>query len=294
MKKFWLWFLLLGGAAFVVLGMAVFALFGSPSIPLGGDLALIEIEGPLYEAQPILKQFAKVYDRDDLKAVVIRVNSPGGTVAASQEIHDAVSRLREKSKKVVISMGTVAASGGYYLAAPADWIVANPGTITGSIGVRLEYLNVEDILKWVRLKRETLKSGTYKDIGSPIRPMTPEEKGMLEAILKDMHAQFKEAVAAGRGLSAEEVEAIADGRVFTGREALRKKLVDQLGSLEAAYKKAGELAGIKGEPKVVTVPKEKEGLLDYLLGDASSGLRQVLNRSLLQASAGGVLPVYQW
>ncbi|MDO8462234.1 MAG: signal peptide peptidase SppA [Deltaproteobacteria bacterium] len=294
MKRVLTWFLSVVGFFLLSVGffVAVVTYLSSESPLEKGNLALIEIEGPIYESKAILKQLEKVRKNDDFKAVVIRVNSPGGTVASSQEIHDAVLRLKgEGKKKVIVSMETVAASGGYYLSAPADWIVANPGTLTGSIGVRLQTMNLEDLMKWVHLKPETLKSGHYKDIGSPFRQMTPEERGILEALLKDMHGQFKEAVAQGRGLSAAEVDLLADGRVFSGREALEKKLVDQLGSLEAAVTKAGELAGIKGEPKVVTIPKEKRSILDLVLGEASGSVQQLL--SGLQM-AGHLWPVYLW
>lgn len=294
MKRILTWFLSV--AAVFLLSVAFFiavVTYLSSESPLEkGNLALVEIEGPIYESKQILKQLEKVRKNDDYKAVVIRVNSPGGTVASSQEIHDAVLRLKgEGKKKVVVSMAAVTASGGYYLSAPADWIVANPGTLTGSIGVRLQTMNLEELMKWFHLKPETLKSGHYKDIGSPFRQMTAEEREILESLLRDMHHQFKEAVAQGRRLSAVEVEALADGRVFSGREALEKKLVDQLGSIEAAITKAGELAGIKGEPKVVMIPKERRSILDLVLGEASGSVQQLLNGLQM---AGHLWPVYLW
>ena len=185
-------------------------------------------------------------------------------MSASQEIFESVKELRSV-KPVVASMGTVAASGGYYIAAPANKIVANPGTITGSIGVRMELLNVEDLLQWARLKTTTLKSGRLKDVGSSTRPMTDEEREYLESILREMHMQFKKAVAESRGLSLEDVEKVADGRVLTGEQALTVKLIDELGSLEKATKVAAELGGIKGDPDIFYPSLEDRNLVDYLI-----------------------------
>lgn len=256
-------FLLLGAAFFFFLG-SVISLAGDGEGPKSGNIAVVEVTGGIFDAKPIVEQLRDLRKDEDAKAVVLRVDSPGGSVGASQEIYEAVKSLKEK-KPVVVSMGTVAASGGYYISAPASRIFANAGTITGSIGVRMDLMNVEDLMNWSRLKFFTLKSGSKKDVGSPTRTMTPEEKSYLEGILKEMHSQFKKAVAEGRGIKLEDVEDLADGRVFTGDEALGHKLIDKIGSLDMAVKDAAELAGLKEEPEPY-YPKKKEGdFLKYLV-----------------------------
>jgi protease-4 len=254
----------LGGSFFFFLGMLL-SLMKEPSQT--GDVAVVEIIGGIFEAKPVVEQLHDLKKEKRVKAVVLRIDSPGGSVGASQEIFETVRDLKEV-KPVVASMGTVAASGGYYVAAPATKIVANPGTITGSIGVRMDLVNVEDLLRWAQVKPTTLKSGALKDAGSPTRPMTPEEKAYLEGILRQMHEQFKKSVAESRGLSPEETETIADGRVFTGLEARDRKLVDELGTLNTAVKIAGELAGLKEEPEVFYPPLEEKKMLDYLIEGA--------------------------
>ena len=187
-----------------------------------------------------------------IKAIVLRIDSPGGGVVPSQEIHDAVKRVRNKSNKAVIaSMGTVAASGGYYIAVATDRIMANSGTLTGSIGVIMEMANVEGLLKKIGVEGVVIKSGRFKDVGSPLRKMSDEEQALLQSVMDDVHKQFIEAVAEGRGLDVAAVQALADGRIFTGRQAKASKLVDELGDLEAAIQLAADVAGIEGEPKVI-------------------------------------------
>ncbi|HSA60590.1 MAG TPA: signal peptide peptidase SppA [bacterium] len=259
-------FLLLGASFFFFLG-SVFSLFGRAHKHEKGNIAVVEVLGGIFDAKPVTEELRDLKKDDHAKAVVLRVDSPGGSVAASQEIFEAVKSVKD-AKPVVVSMGTVAASGGYYIAAPASRIVSNAGTITGSIGVRMDLMNVEDLLGWARLKAVTLKSGALKDVGSPTRPMTPEEREYLEGILKAMHAQFKTAVAENRGIAAGDVDALADGRVFTGEEALKLKLVDELGSLDRAVKVAAELAGLKEEPEPYYPEKESEDFLKYLVEGA--------------------------
>lgn len=263
-------FLLLGASFFFFWG-SIFSLAGKSRKHEKGNIAVVEVLGGIFDAKPVTEELRDLKKDDQAKAVVLRVDSPGGSVAASQEIFEAVKSLKE-AKPVVVSMGTVAASGGYYIAAPANRIVANAGTITGSIGVRLEIMNVEDLLSWARLKAVTLKSGALKDVGSPTRPMTPEEREYLEGILKAMHAQFKKAVAENRGLPIEDVEALADGRVFTGEEALQNKLVDELGSLDRAVKVAADLAGVKDDPEPYYPEKEYENFFRYLVEGAADRL----------------------
>ncbi len=254
-------FAFLGGSFFLFLG-SVFSLF--PGRSKSGNVAVVEVLGGIFDSRTVVEMLHDLKKDKSVKAVVLRIDSPGGSVGASQEIFETVKDLKAV-KPVVASMGTVAASGGYYIAAAANKILANAGTVTASIGVRMELVNVEDLLKWAKVKAITLKSGRLKDAGSSTRPMTPEEKEYLEDILKDMHKQFKQAVAETRGLSLQEVDSFADGRVMTGTEALQHKLVDEIGSLDKAAAVAAELAGIKGEPEIFYPRAEPHSMVDYLM-----------------------------
>jgi protease IV len=241
----------------------------------GAAVGVVEILGEISDAKKTLEQLEEMADADRIKAVVLRVDSPGGTVGPSQELYDAVRALKKK-KKVVASMGSVAASGGYYIACGADRIFANPGTLTGSIGVLLQMPNVDGLLKWAGVQMRVLTSGKMKDAGSPFREMSVEEQALFTEVLRDLHGQFVEAVAEGRGLPVPEVEVLADGRIYTGRQALERKLVDELGGLQAAVRAAAELGGIKGDPKLV-YPTSKKRLLEELMGeDFGATLRAVL------------------
>ncbi len=253
----------------------------APLVPLavGDRVALVKVEGLLIASEPVVNEITSYAEDASVKAIIIRVESPGGGVAASQEIHNAVRKARAAGKKVVVSLGAVAASGGYYVAAAGDRIVANPGTMTGSIGVKMEFANLEKLLEKIGVRGMTVKAGAYKDIGSPYREMTEGEKRLLQAVVDDVHEQFIEAVAAGRGLPVEEVRSIADGRIFTGRQALQLKLVDQLGDLDDSIKTAAELAGIKGKPRVIR--KEKRvPFLEYLREEASAWIADLIAQGL--------------
>ena len=218
--------------------------------------------------------------RSGVRAVVLRINSPGGGVAASQELHEAVRKFRAEShKKVVVSMSSVAASGGYYVACAGDRIFANPGTITGSIGVIAEWFNYGDLLRWAKMESVVIKSGALKDAGSPTRPLTEEERGYFQGLINNLYGQFVSAVADARKMKYDAVRKLADGRVFTGQEAKTNGLVDDLGTLQDAIAAAGKMAGIPGEPKVVTPPKKQTSLLDLLLGDARTPLSLNPDRS---------------
>ncbi|MDE3241426.1 MAG: signal peptide peptidase SppA [Nitrospirota bacterium] len=225
-----------------------------PDLDVSGEdrIALIRVEGVILDAQQTVGDLKKYGESPSVKAIVLRIDSPGGGVVPSQEIHDAVKRIRNKNNKAVVaSMGTVAASGGYYIAAATDRIIANPGTLTGSIGVIMELANFEGLLKKIGVESVVVKSGEHKDIGSPFRKMKEEDRLILQAVMDDVHSQFIEAVAEGRSLDVREVRTLADGRVFTGRQAKAAKLVDELGDLDDAIKVAAEMAGIEGEPHVV-------------------------------------------
>jgi protease-4 len=251
----------------------------------GGDkIAMIPIEGVIDEEMAkTVNRHLKQYGEDSrVKAILLRVDSPGGGVSASQEIYTEVRRVKdEKKKKVVVSMGSVAASGGYYLACPADLILANPGSVTGSIGVIAEWINYRELAEWAKVKSVVFKSGEFKDTGSPTRELTERERVYFQAMIDELNGQFVQAVLEGRkgrGTAGSEIDearvrALADGRVFTGETAVRNGLIDAIGNYEDAVKKTAELIGVKGKPQIVTPPKERERspLLDLLLGAASLG-----------------------
>lgn len=234
------------------------------NVPIGEKVALVRIEGPIIDSKNTIEEI-KDYTKDSsVKALVLRVDSPGGAVAPSQEIYEEVRKAAGK-KPVVVSMGSVAASGGYYISSPATKIFANPGTLTGSIGVIMEIPNIEGLMNKVGIKTDVIKSGRHKDIASVFRGRSKEEREILQAVLDDVHEQFITAVAEGRKMIPDDVRKIADGRVFTGRQAQKIGLVDEIGNLEDAIKAASKLAGIKGEPQVVT-KKEKFSLIELLRG----------------------------
>jgi protease-4 len=238
--------------------------------PIGDRVALIRLQGVIYDSRPVIKDLQRYADDDRVKAIVVRVDSPGGGVAASQEIYQELMRLRQdKHKTVVVSMGSVAASGGYYVSCAADHVVANPGTITGSIGVIAEWYNYGSLLNWAGLKPEVVKSGTYKDIGSPMRPMTDDERQLLQGMIDRLYNQFVGVVVAARagkrGLDEARIRQLADGRVFSGDEALENGFVDELGNERTAVLAAARLVGITGDPVVVEPPPEKSlTILDLL------------------------------
>lgn len=237
-----------------------------PDLDLSSEdrIALVRVEGVILDSQTTIGELKRFSENPSVKAIVLRIDSPGGGVVPSQEIHDAVKRIRSHNNKAVIaSMGSVAASGGYYIAAATDRIVANPGTLTGSIGVIMETANVEGLLQKIGVEGIVIKSGKYKDVGSPLRKMTEEERGLLQAVMDDVHKQFIEAVAEGRSIELPAAQALADGRIFTGRQAKEAKLVDELGDLEDAIQLAADVAGIEGEPKVVE-PKRRFSLRELL------------------------------
>ncbi|HXV68513.1 MAG TPA: signal peptide peptidase SppA [Nitrospira sp.] len=233
-------------------------------------IALIRVEGVILDSQTTVGELKRFSENPSVKAIVLRIDSPGGGVVPSQEIHDAVKRVRTKNNKAVIaSMGSVAASGGYYIAAATDRIVANPGTLTGSIGVIMETANVEGLLQKIGVEGVVIKSGKYKDVGSPLRKMSEEERGLLQAVMDDVHKQFIEAVAEGRALELADAQVLADGRIFTGRQAKEAKLVDELGDLEDAIQLAADVVGIEGEPKVVE-PRRRFSIRELLESKVNS------------------------
>lgn len=225
---------------------------------VGGDnqIALVRIEGIITNSEEITEILSRSSDDDHIKAILLRIDSPGGAVVPSQEIYDAVKKIRlAGKKKVITSMGTVAASGGYYIAAASNYIMANPGTLTGSLGVIMEMANFEGLLQKIGVESVVIKSGANKDIGSPFRKMTKEEHLLFQTVLDDVHDQFIKAVSEGRSLTMEKVKPLADGRIFTGRQAQKLGLVDGIGNMEDAVAKTAQMAGIDGKPKVVETQK---------------------------------------
>ncbi len=264
----------------LVFFFAVFLLIGrmmgeSGRFAFGDKVAIIEIKGVIAQSSDVIEELLQYREDDGVKAIVLRIDSPGGGVGPSQEIYEEILKVR-KEKKVVTSMGSVSASGGYYIACASDVIVANPGTITGSIGVLMQFSSFEELFKKIGIKGVTLKAGTYKDAGSPFREMTPEEKRLMQLVLDNVHNQFIQAVAKGRNLDPAKVTEVADGRIFTGEQAKEYGLVDKMGNLQDAIEEAARLGNITGKPNVI-YPRRKRSLLDLLLREMASTLLDVLN-----------------
>ena len=234
----------LGLVALVVLSSVFSRYLSDGGLDDGKEkIALVEISGQIFDSREIVRQLSKYRRDDDIKAILLRIDSPGGAVAPSQEIYDEVLRVRADNKKIYASMGSLAASGGYYIAVAADRIFANPGTLTGSIGVIMAFGNAEKLMEKIGLEPQVVKSGKYKDVGSPARKMTGEERVYLQRVVDDVHQQFIDAVAQGRNITPKEVRKLADGRIFTGRQALELKMVDEMGGLEDVIVKLGESVG---------------------------------------------------
>jgi len=269
----------------------------SISIPsFRGRVALLEVEGVIYDVREIINELHSYRDNNSIRAIIVRINSPGGSAAASQELYEELKKIRSSGgKPVVVSMGSTAASGGYYIACGADEIYANPATLTGSIGVIMNFTNWEKLIKKVGIRFEVVKSGKNKDIGSPNRPMTEEERELLQEIIDDVYDQFIEAIYESRGkhlkrsmdrlqLEPEDsgttdsvrqyLRNLADGRIFSGRQAFEYGLVDRLGNLQDAVKRAAVLGGIRGYPSVYK-RKKKKGLFDMLEGKWKNSIRGI-------------------
>jgi protease-4 len=231
----------------------------------GSKVALITLEGVILDSKEVIDQLEKHRSNPSVKAIVLRINSPGGGVSPSQEIYEEILRTRQIDQKpVVASMGSLAASGGYYVASASDVIVANPGSITGSIGVLIQVPNISGLMQKIGVKSVVVKSGQHKDLASMTREMTDAERQILQGLMDDVHGQFIDVVAKARKLDRKRVEALADGRIFTGREAKSLGLVDQLGNLQDAIDRAAALAGLPGKPKVIQERKRRFFLLDLL------------------------------
>lgn len=258
----------------VILGAIALLLFGTMALVLtvyvpssnfsfGAKIGVIPIDGPISDSLAITAQLVRFKKDKAIKAIILRINSPGGSVGPTQEIYREI-RKTVRTKKVVVSMGEVAASGGYYIAAAANKIVANPGTITGSIGVIMHFVQFRDLLSKIGVDLEVLKSGEFKDVGSPHRKLTERDKELLNALIGDIQKQFEEGVASGRNMAVEDVQLISDGRVFSGARAKELGLVDTLGNFQDAVEIAKKIAGIKGDVTLVYPRKKELGLLDVL------------------------------
>jgi protease IV len=273
-----LW-IVIGGGAFFLFVMAVFSLVyltlragGNESAFSGfGDrIGVVDLDGIILSPQPVVDELKTFGDDSSIKAIILHVNSPGGGVAASEEIYREVKRVREeKKKKVVVSIETVGASGAYYVASGASKIYADNGSVVGSIGVIAQWVNYGDLLKWAKLKDVVIKTGEFKDTGNPSRDLTPAEQAYMQSLIDDMFGQFIRAVADGRGMKYDDVKSIANGKVWTGQEALSMKLIDNVGDFEAVVKDTAKSVGISGEPTLVHPERERRSLLDLLVGDIS-------------------------
>src|SRR6202167_2686693 len=276
-----LW-ILIGGGAFFLFVLAVFSLVylalhaGSNESSFGGfgaRIGVVDLDGVILSPQPVVEELKKFGDDSSIKAIIIHVNSPGGGVAASEEIYREVKRIREeKKKRVVVSIESVGASGAYYVASASNKIYADQGSIVGSIGVIAEWVNYGDLLKWAKLKSVVIKTGEFKDTGTPTRDLTPAEQAYMQSLIDNMFGQFIQAVADGRGMKFDDVKAIANGKVWSGKEALDMKLIDNVGDFEAAVKDTAQSVGISGEPTLVRPERDRKTLLDLMLGDVSQYL----------------------
>lgn len=241
----------------------------------GDKIAIVEIRGVIAQSSEIIEEIHRYVDDEGVKGIILRIDSPGGGVGPAQEIHREILKIKSK-KKVVTSMGSVAASGGYYIACASDVIVANPGTITGSIGVVMEFTNIEELFKKIGIKGVVLKSGEHKDIGSPFREMTPEEKKIVQGVIDNVHQQFIQAVMDGRKLDRWKVAQVADGRILTGEQAKQLGLVDQIGNLQDAIDTTANMVGIVGKPNIL-YPKKRFSLWELLIRETVSVILETLN-----------------
>ncbi|NCO52825.1 MAG: signal peptide peptidase SppA [Deltaproteobacteria bacterium] len=259
----------------------------SDLMSVSDKIGVIDMTGPITSAQELTDDLISFGDNQSIKAVILRIDSPGGAVGPSQEIYQEVLRLQKK-KPVIVSMGSVAASGGYYIAAAAGRLFANPGTITGSIGVIMTFPNYEELMQKVGVATVVVKSGRFKDMGSATRSFTEDERKLLQSMIDDVHAQFVEAVSLGRELPAAEVVKIADGRIFSGRQALALGLIDELGGFQDALRYAADLTGLGDDPHLVYPEAKRQGLLERIINMTLGDLLPTMSR------AGQTGPQYLW
>jgi len=280
-SRTWLW-ILIGGGAFFLFVLAVFTLVyltlnageeTSLRSSFGEKIGVVELEGVILDPSTVVPQLKKFGDDDSIKAIILRVNSPGGGVAASEEIYREVKRIRDqKKKRIVASIGTVGASGAYYISSATNKIYADSGSVVGSIGVIAEWVNYGDLMRWAKLKQETLTVGEFKDTGDPTRDMTPTERAYMQGLIDNMYGQFVQAVADGRHAKVEDIRAITNGKVWSGQQALAMKLIDQVGDFQDAVNDTAKAVNISGEPVLVHPERERKTMFDLLFGDVSQWL----------------------
>lgn len=269
--------------------LSVFMAGGSGAgLGLGSRIAIVEVDGAILDDDEFLERVRRLRDDPSIRGWVVAINSPGGVVAPSQSMYDTLRKIRdEDGEPVVAAIGSVGASGGYYVALAADSILAMPGSITGSIGVIMEFPNVQELMGRVGVEMEVVTSGDQKDLGSPFRDMDPEDREVLVAMVEDVHGQFVEAVAEGRGMTIEEVLPLSDGRIFTGRQAMAAGLVDGMGNVEDAIALAGRMAGLGSDPRTARPRREQvPWLLDLLIGESAVALARAFTRTLTAPMAG--------
>jgi len=278
--RIWLW-VLIGGSAFFLFVLAVFTLVyltlhagGGQQAGLFGDkIGVVDLDGVILSPSETVDQLRKLADDDSIKAIIIHVNSPGGGVAASEEIYREVKRIRDEKKKYIVSsIQTVGASGAYYVSSATNKIYADSGSVVGSIGVIAEWVNYGDLMRWAKLKPELLKVGKFKDTGDPTRELTPEERQYMQGLIDNMYGQFVQAVADGRHAKVEDIKPIADGRVWTGEQALGMHLIDQIGDFRAVVKETAKAVQISGEPTLVHAERQRKSLLDLMFDDVTPWL----------------------
>jgi protease-4 len=280
-SRIWLW-VLIGGGAFFLFVLAVFSLVyvalhaGGQQAGIhafGDKIGVVDLQGVIADPSETVEQLRKFADDDSIKAIIIHVNSPGGGVAASEEIYRQVKRIRDEKKKYIVSsIETVGASGAYYVSSATNKIYADNGSVVGSIGVIAEWVNYGDLMRWAKLKPEVLKVGQFKDTGDPTRELTPAERQYMQGLIDNMYRQFVSAVAEGRHAKVDDIKPIADGRVWTGQQALSMHLVDQIADFREAVLDTAKSVKISGEPVLVHPERERKSLLDLLFGDVSPWL----------------------
>jgi len=279
----WLWW---GLGSFFALVLAFQLGIWSTGLSLEGSgkkVGIVNVVGPILSSESTVKQLEKFRERSDVSAIVVRIDSPGGLVAPTQEIYEKIKAVRME-KPVVSSLGTVAASGGYYIALGGDTLMANPGTIIGSIGVVMEFPVMTELLEKVGIDFETIKSGELKDVGSYSREVTEVDRGHLNEMVADMYDQFVSAVAVGRNMTIDDVLPLADGRVFTGLKSKEFGLIDTIGTYEDAIYLAGSMGDISGKPKTVQAQKKRPSLLDWISGNLGQTVSNWFDE----------LPAYRW
>jgi protease-4 len=276
-SRVWLW-VLIGGGAFFLFVLAVFTLVflafhssnNQQSGLFGEKIGVVDLDGVILSPGETVDELRKLADDDSIKAIIIHVNSPGGGVAASEEIYREVKRIRDEKKKYIVSsIQTVGASGAYYVSSATNKIYADSGSVVGSIGVIAEWVNYGDLMRWAKLKPEVLTVGQFKDTGDPTRELTPAERQYMQGLIDNMYVQFVRAVADGRHAKVEDIKPIADGRVWTGEQALGMHLIDQIGDFRAVVADTAKAVNISGEPVLIHIERPHRSLLDLLFGDVS-------------------------